>query len=62
MQLLFFSMKSSENCSAPVEIYNWPSTTKSIIGCRPITWKLGFSELPIAGGTPLAHISLPTGG
>jgi hypothetical protein len=25
---------------------------------RPITWKLGFSELPIAGGNPPAHIYL----
>ena len=52
MQLLFLSMKLSENCSALVEIYNWPSATKSIIGHRPITWKLGFGELPITGGNP----------
>jgi len=45
-------MKISENCSALFEIYNQPSATKSIIGHRPITWKLGFSELPIAGGNP----------
>ena len=30
------------------KIHNW---------IRPITWKLGFSELPIAGGNPPAHIS-----
>ena len=28
------------------------SVTKFIIGRRPITWKLGFGELPITGGNP----------
>jgi hypothetical protein len=35
-----------------VQHYNQPLAAKSIIGCRPITWKLGFGELPIAGGNP----------
>jgi len=43
-------MKIFENYSALLEIYNQPSAAESIIGHKPRTWKLGFSELPIAGG------------